>query len=198
MCMNANDTDEIIIDDPADADDVEFADTDDQNQELSTAQKLAKIKKELDQVRKERDDYLVQLQRERADSINIRKSEESRRENLKSVLIIDICERLLPVLDSFDAAMGNTAVWQSVDKNWRVGVEYIYQQLVNVLEGYGVTSSSPLGEPFDPVIHEPHDYRKVEDVAQAGKVVEVLQKGYRHKDSVIRPARVIIGTLDPE
>jgi len=188
-----NDDEIIINDDVGDADDVTMEETDDQNQELGSKAKISHLRKELAQARKERDDYLAQLQRERADGINLRKAEESKRENLKTVLVGNMCEQLLPVLDSFDAAMGNKSAWESVDQNWRIGVEYIYQQLVRVLEDSGVTSDNPIGVEFDPVAHESYEYREIPDQSQDGKILEVLQKGYKLKDLIIRPARVIVG-----
>jgi len=185
---------EIIIEDDLDTtDDVVLEDTDDQNQELGSKAKIANLRKELVAARKERDEYLAQLQRERADGINLRKTEEAKRDNLKTILTGNMCEQLLPVLDSFDAAMGNKVAWESVEANWRIGVEYIYQQLVRVLEDSGVVADNPMSRPFDPLSHEPHDYRVVDDEAQDGVVVEVLQKGYKLKDLVIRPARVVVG-----
>jgi molecular chaperone GrpE len=193
-----NNDEDIIQHEPPGDDDVILDPTDDQNQELGNQSKIADLRKKLNQALKERDDYLAQLQRERADSINVRKTEEAKRDNLKSLLVTDMCERLLPVLDSFDAAMGNRVAWESVDPNWRIGVEYIYQQLVGVLDSYGVTSQNPIGEQFDAEAHEPHDYRVTQDEAGVGKIVEVLQKGYKHKDTIIRPARVIVGTLEEQ
>lgn len=184
--------DNAYSDDTPDVEDVVLEETDEENQVLGSRHTIASLRKELAQARKERDEYLAQLQRERADSINIRKREESMRASLKSVVVTDFCEKLLPVLDSFDAAMANKVAWESVDSGWRVGVEYIYQQLVGVLEDSGVKSSNPIGQQFDPALHEPHEYRSADKSIQPGTVIEVLQKGYVINGTVIRPARVVV------
>lgn len=175
------------------SEDIVLDSTDEYNEELGSKHKIADIRKKLLEAQKERDSYLAQLQRERADGINLRKSEEEKRSKLKSIIIVDLCEKLLPVLDSFDAAKSNKTAWESVDKNWRIGIDYIQQQLIRVLDEYGVTEDNPIGKPFDPNKHEPHDYREVDNKKEIDTVVEVIQKGYSQNNIVIRPARVVVG-----
>lgn len=175
-----------------DSEDLVFEATDDEGAAQSGTAKLKALRAELDQVRAERDEYLAQLQRERADSINLRKAEEERRNNIRSVILSDLILQLVPVYDSFDAAMKNKSTWESIDVNWRIGVEYIFSQLVRVFTEYGVTIVDPVGQPFDHTRYEAHEVRGSTDKSDGQVIIEVVQKGFEYNGQVLRPARVII------
>ena len=70
--------------------------------------------------------------------MNLERSEETKRKELRAHITAGFVEDLLPTLDSFDMAFANKEAWEKVDANWRAGVEYIYQQLVRTVEDYGV------------------------------------------------------------
>ena len=89
-------------------------------------------------------------------------------------------------------AFANKEAWEKVDKNWRQGVEYIYSQLNNVFEEYGVKSIGVVGEIFNPNIHEPVDIVPTDDKDLDQKISNVIQKGYKLGERVMRPARVNI------
>ena len=101
----------------------------------------------------------------------------------------------LPVLDSFDMAMGNTDAWNAVDANWRVGVEYIYNQFKTTLENNNITAIDSVNVEFDPNFHEPMKTEETEDSSLDHKVKQIIQKGYKMGDKVIRPARVVVYKL---
>jgi molecular chaperone GrpE len=67
----------------------------------------------------------------------------------------------------------------------------VHAELLGALERNGVAAYEPSGETFDPTVHEALSTRPA-DGAEAGVVVEVLEKGYRLDDTVLRPARVIV------
>jgi molecular chaperone GrpE len=69
-------------------------------------------------------------------------------------------------------------------------VKLVYEELAGVLRGAGIESYSPAGEAFDPDWHEAMMTRPGDE----GRVLEVLEKGYRLDGQVLRPARVIVGT----
>ena len=69
-----------------------------------------------------------------------------------------ILTRFLTVLDSFNMAFANKDTWEKVDENWRKGIEYIYAQLNNIFEEYGVKEIGKEGENFDPNIHQSIEY----------------------------------------
>jgi molecular chaperone GrpE len=90
-------------------------------------------------------------------------------------------EKLLPALDSIDIARS-----QSEDK----GLAMIQKQL---LDGTGLSILDPLGEVFDPNLHEPMGTVEAKD-AEEDTIVTVLQKGYKFKEVIIRPAKVQVAT----
>ena len=98
----------------------------------------------------------------------------------------------LPVLDSFDMAMGNTEAWNAVDQNWRVGVEYIYSQLKTTLDNHGISAIDAVNVEFDPNLHEPMKTEDADDASLDHKIAQIIQKGYKMGDKVIRPARVVV------
>ncbi len=103
---------------------------------------------------------------------------------------------LLPVLDSFDMAFKNKEAWESAPEQWRRGVEYIHTQLKTLLENNQVKIIDPLNKDFDPNEHHSSMNVKIEDKSQEGKVVDVILKGYKIKDRVLRPAHVKVGSFE--
>lgn len=173
--------------------DVSFEPTDSEGVELHSKQKVKKTQTDLETIRKERDEYLDLLQRSRADYINLLREEERKRGDLRQSVIISIMRDLLPVMDSFDAAMKNQSVWESVPENWRIGVKYIRDQLQKTFSEYGVNRIEALNQVFDPNIHEPIKHEQVTDPLQDNTVIEIIRAGYTQGESVLRPAQVIVG-----
>ena len=173
-----------------DTDELVWEQTDSESAGQSMSAKLKTVRTELTEVKKQRDEYLAQLQRERADSINFRKSEEEKRKDLKRAIEQSTVEQFFPIVDSFDSAMKNRQLWESIDKNWRVGVEYIYSQLIKTFEDFGISRINPTGQNFNPETMEAHDY--VASESPPDSVVETLMAGYEHKGNCIRPAKVIV------
>jgi molecular chaperone GrpE len=170
-----------------DNDDMQWEIEDEEMIATGKGDKLKQLREELRETKKERDEYLAGWQKAKADYINLRNEEEKKRSELREVFREDVVYDLFPVLDSFEMAMKNKEVWESVDKNWRVGVEYIYQQLMTLLSHYGVTEIAETSIPFDPLIHE------VMETEEGGeKVGQVIQKGYRKGERIIRPAKVTL------
>lgn len=189
MPDETTDEPEIQLDmDPID-DDVVFEETDSQNVELGSAAKIKKLREELAQAKRERDEYLTALQRSRADYVNLQREEQKKREDLSKTMKIGLVEDLFTTLDAFDSAMMNRIAWESVDPKWRVGVEYMYQNLIRTLESWGVTKIDAQDRPFDPQLHEPVDYVESGD-HPPDTVISVIQNGYQMGEMVVRAAKV--------
>ena len=141
----------------------------------------------------ERDEYLAGWQRAKADLVNYKKEASKRDANLKSHIEADVIADLLPVLDSFDLAIGNEESWSKVEPEWRKGVEYIHSQLVSVLGDRKLTSFGAVGDLFDPLLHNSSGSEDAKSESDDGKIMKVLQKGYKIGEDVIRPANVITG-----
>ncbi len=151
---------------------------------------LKKLRADLKQAKKEKEEYLTGWQKERAEFANYRKEEDNRRALFSEAVRERILTRFLSVVDSFNMAFQNKEAWGKVDASWRKGVEYIYSQLHTIFEEYGVKSVGEVGEAFDPNIHESINVVETEKKELEHTVAEVIQKGYKLGERVIRPARV--------
>lgn len=173
-------------------DDVQFEELDWVGDELKDKAKLKKLREELKTAQSESRDNLTALQRSRADYVNLKKENDEIRDTVKQKTTERIIMDFLPILDSFDMAMGNREVWESVDKNWRVGIEYINTQFHATLSNYGIEPIEKTGVEFDPNLHEPMETRDTDNESQDHKIAQIIQKGYKMGERVIRPARVIV------
>ncbi len=180
------------LESPEMTDDVEFEELDWVGDEKKDKQKLKDLREQLKQVQVESRDHLTALQRSRADYVNLKKELDEVRDTTKKKTTEKVLGDFLPVLDSFDMAMGNTTAWEAVDKNWRVGVEYIYSQLKNTLENNNVEAIDQVNVDFDPNLHEPIEIVETDDATLDHKIEKIIQKGYKMGDRVIRPARVVV------
>lgn len=177
------------------ANDLEFVETDAMGDELKDKAKLKKLREELKLAQVEARDSLTALQRSRADYVNLKKELDEVRDSVKTKTTERVIMDFLPVLDSFDMAMANTEAWNAVDANWRVGVEYIYNQLKTTLENMDVSAIDAVNVSFDPNLHEPMKTEDTDDATLDHKVKQIIQKGYKMGDKVIRPARVVVYKL---
>ncbi len=182
--------DEEIKEEPlAEEDDVvEFEFNEDGEEDLKKT--IKKLRGDLKQLKKEKDEYLLGWQKERADFANYKKEEENRKSLFSEAMRERILSRFLTVIDSFNMAFSNKASWEKVDANWRKGVEYIYSQMNGVFEEYGVKAIGEAGESFDPNIHESVDMVATDNDNEDHKIANVIQKGYKLGERVLRPAKV--------
>ncbi len=144
--------------------------------------------KELEEVKKERDEYLNGWKRARADFANYKKNEgsrlkEARRKEKKKHIL-----EFLEVLDSFRLAEKNMDK-EEVDKNYLDGFESIKKQLLNILKSNGVEEIDSVGEKFDPNLHEAVVMIEKEGV-DSEEIIEEVRKGYLLDGELLRPAKV--------
>src|SRR3989339_1539533 len=151
---------------------------------------LKKLREDLKVCKKEKEEYLIGWQKERADFANYRKGEDDRKAMLSESMRERILTRFLAVMDSFNMAFANKEAWEKVDENWRRGVEYIYGQMSTVFEEYGVKEIGVVGEMFDPNIHQSMELMSTDKKELDHTVSEIIQKGYKLADRVMRAARV--------
>lgn len=171
--------------------DIVLEPTEEETGDENIRQKMKDLREKLAICSKEKADYLSGWQRAKADYINLEKdSLRSRKESIQYASL-GIVEDIIPVLDSFEMAMGNKEAWEAVSSNWRTGVEYIYNQLRTVLENNGVTEICP--KPGDGVNFEHHaviETIPIEEKEKDGKISTLIQKGYSLNGKVLRPARI--------
>jgi len=184
------DKEETPVSPEEDSEVVEFEFNDDGEEDLKKT--LKKLRADLKVCRKEKEEYLTGWQKERAEFTNYKKQEEDRKTNFSEAVRERIITRFLTVIDSFNMAFQNKENWEKVDENWRKGVEYIYTQMNNIFEEYGVKPVGEIGESFDPSIHESIEMVKTDKKQDDHKVAQVVLKGYKLGERVIRPARVNI------
>jgi molecular chaperone GrpE len=155
--------------------------------EAPAATELAAVRKDLDDLAKERDSYLQLAQRTQADFENYRKR--MARENAAAVDrgMAKLAKELLPALDHLELALKAAEGHEDVVKGFRM----VAGELQAALNRVGIQTFSPQGETFDPNEHEAMAQQTHEGV-EPGTVVEVYQSGYRINGAVLRPARVVV------
>jgi molecular chaperone GrpE len=173
-------------------DDVSFEEVNEEG-EVDTKTTIAKLRERIKTLEKEKQEYLLMSQRTKADYINFKKEVEDTKAKDRKYATKKFIEELIPVLDAYDSARNNKDAWEKVDQNWRIGIEYIFGQIMAVLEREGVTAYGKVGDVFDPLLHETLESVAVTDTAQNDTLVKVLQSGYKMHDMVLRPARVHVG-----
>jgi molecular chaperone GrpE len=192
--QKAEKDEEIIIEEDAKSATTAASDLDDSVvSEESANETIKKLRERLNNTEAERMEYLTGWQRAKADLINARKRDEADRNEFVKFANERLIEGLIPVLESFELAMSNKESWEKVDKNWRVGVEYIYSQLKKALEDSGLTELKPLNQKFDHAIHEAASYEPVVDEKLNHIVIRVIQNGYDLNGKLMRPAKVVVG-----
>lgn len=176
-------------------DDIVFEETEEGRKEAYPIDKIKKLQKQLKACLSEKQEYLDGWQRAKADLVNFRKDEDSRRVENSRLATEGVLLDLLPVLDSFDMAFGNTEVWERVEETWRKGIEHIHAQLLSTLKQHGIEPFNPIGKRFDPTRHDSVESVATEKKSEDNTITEVLQRGYELNGKIIRPARVKIAIL---
>ncbi len=166
--------------------------------EENSAEAIKKLREKLKKAETEKQEYLTGWQRAKADMVNARKRDEAERAEFTKYANERLIDGLIPVLESFELAMGNKEAWGKVDKNWRIGVEYIYSQLKKALSDSGLEEIDPIGKQFDHNRDEAAEYVPVELESDHHKVIAVIQKGYSLNGRPMRPPKVKVGEFVPK
>ncbi len=143
--------------------------------------KVKKVKHQLKHCEHERAEYLAGWQRAKADYINLQREHEQKIADYFKFANEGLILELLPILDSFEAAMKN-----GKDE----GIKQLYNQLLSVLKDNGLEEIKAVGEKFNPELHEAVETLKSDK--GEGIVIEEIQKGYRLHGKIIRPSKVKI------
>jgi len=153
---------------------------------------IKKLKEKIKTLEKEKQEYMDGWQRERADFINYKKRVENEKVEIVKYANENLLEEITQVLDSFEMAFSNKEAWEKVDKNWRVGVEYIHTQLLKILDENNFTAMNPLNEKFDPKFHIATEHVFTDDEKKDGMITEVKKKGYILNGRVMKAAQVVV------
>jgi molecular chaperone GrpE len=165
------------------------ADGDDRSSEANpsgvASDEASGLGSELQKLKAERDSLLDRLARAQAEFENARRRASKEQQDFRDYAAADAIKSLLPIIDSFERALQ-----VKLDPGtFRSGVELIYKQLQDALAKLGVRAIPAKGEPFDPHVHEAIEMVETSD-APDHEVIEELQRGYKMKDRLLRPAMV--------
>ena len=144
---------------------------------------------ELAMAKRERDEYLDLAKRTQADFENYRKRAAKDMTAAGARARIGVIREILPVVDNLERAL--SVAPESDGDAFVEGVRLVYRELEGALARAGVEAIEPKGDTFDPNVHEALSMHPQEG-AESGTVVDVVEKGYRTADTVIRPARVVV------
>ncbi len=141
---------------------------------------------ELETLRAERVNYVDRLARLQAEFDNFRKRSVREQQDFRDYALAESLKSLLPILDSLDRALKTSAT--SVQE-YLSGIELIDKQFHDALSKLGVEPIPAEGEPFDPNLHQAVQMVDTAEVKD-NHVIDELQRGYRIKDRLLRPAMV--------
>jgi molecular chaperone GrpE len=144
-----------------------------------------RVEQEEQREEQEVDDRLLRLA---ADFDNYKKRAARERQEYVAFANERLLKELLPILDDLERALN--AAEQHEEAQLEDGVRLVYRALASLLERQGV-QQIPTDGKFDPHVHEALLAQPSED-AETGAVIDVVQKGYKIGDRVVRPARVIV------
>nr|WP_309245490.1 nucleotide exchange factor GrpE [Virgibacillus proomii] len=165
----------------------EVIDTEETDEANDVNDETSELERKLEELEVEKDKLYDRLLRIQAEYDNYKKRTLKEREADRKYKSQDLIEELLPVLDNFERALQveKTEATASIIE----GITMVYNQIKEALASQGAEEIASVGEEFDPNIH--HAVMQIEDESQPSNIViEELQKGYKLKDRVIRPAMV--------
>jgi len=142
-------------------------------------------KDQLVRLQAERDALFDRLARQQAEFENLRKRSAKEQADFREYAVADTVKQLIPIIDNFDLALKA----KSNEADLRKGLELIRKQMDELFNKLGVQAVPAKGEPFDPRFHEAIEMVDSSDVKE-NHVVDELQRGYKLKDRLLRPAKV--------
>lgn len=131
-------------------------------------------------------------QRARAEFANYKKRAEREKQEGSKRGALDVLTKLLPIFDDFERAMENVPE-ELAENPWVSGTSLILRKYEKILEEYDVVVVDPVGELFDPRMHEAIGMEDSDDI-ESGHVTTTLQKGYMSGERVLRPALVRVAS----
>jgi molecular chaperone GrpE len=156
----------------------------DQGQGLSLAEQI-------EQLKRERDEYRDQALRGRADFANYQKRAKQQADADRAYAVGSLAKDLLDPLDNLERAIDHLR--DSGVEGITAGLDMVQKQLLDVLAKHGVEPIPALGSPFDPNLHDALMQQPTADQPE-GMVVNELSKGYKIRDRVLRPSKVAVSS----
>lgn len=176
------------------ADDAAAADIPVEVEAPAAADPVAELKAKLDAAEKEAKDNKDRWLRAAADLENTRKRTKREIDDAKFEAKNKVLKEMLPVVDNLERAIEHAG--SGSEKNAIVeGVQLVLRQFSTAFERLEVTPVEAMGQPFDPNLHEAISQQESDQ--PPGTVVQVLQRGYRAGDRLLRPALVVVAKAKP-
>lgn len=138
----------------------------------------------------EREEFRASMMRAQADLENYRKRSQLELTDERTHAVGSLVRELLPALDNLQRAI-ETAEIEGERQPLIHGVKLIMKQFLEVLARFGVVPIDAVGQPFDPHLHDAV-LQQPRDDTPPGTIVEVMEKGYRLHDRLLRPAKVVV------
>lgn len=164
-------------------DDVEFGEIVDEEPGVAE-EEISVVARELELVRKEKDEYLEALRRLKAEFENSRKRQERELTRVRETASENLVTELLPVLDNLDRALDS-------EGDIREGVKATRDQFADVLGNAGLSPVASDGQHFDPNVHEAVMGQPSEE-HEEGTILQTFERGYLLNGKSIRPAKVVV------
>jgi molecular chaperone GrpE len=162
----------------------------------------ATVSDDVETLRRERDEYYDLLLRKTAEFDNYRRRVERERRELTDYATADLLHDVLPLVDDLERALAAAApeTQEAGDpiaalRAYRIGVELIHRQLIELLRKKGVTPIDALGTDFDPHVHQAVT-QEPSASHREGEVMAELRRGYKLGDRLLRPAMVKVATRE--
>lgn len=158
-----------------------------EEQESRADTKLAKLRKELEQCKAERQEYMDGWQRAKADYVNALKRFEEEKMEAKAQGSIKAARAFITVLDTLTRAEAAGEIPESF--------QMVAKQLHDAANSLGLAPFGSVGEAFDPMRHEALGQDEVAEKAKDDTVTAVLEQGWMAGEAVVRPAKVRVGSF---
>lgn len=155
-----------------------------ENTETVEATEVEQLQKQLDELQ---DRYL----RVQAELANIQKRNAKERQDAAKYRSQNLATELLPVIDNIERAL-EIEVEDEKAVNFKKGVEMVYNLMIEALKNEKIEAINPINEAFDPNFHMSIQVQEAEEGQEPDTIINVVQKGYKLEDRILRPAMVIV------
>lgn len=153
----------------------------------TTAEEIPAFEKQLEELRREKEDLYDRLLRKHADFENFRKRTEKDKREFQQYALSSFMLELVSILDNFERALSHSEDQSGAE--YRKGIELIYRQLKDLTEKRGLRPIVSKGQAFDPKFHEAIA-RELRNDLPENTILDEMQKGYFLHDKLLRPAMV--------
>ena len=159
-------------------------------EEELTSDRFKKLRAKLKESESEKRAALEEMGRIRADFLNSKRRLEEQFKADRERVTLRVIEDFIPLIDSFETALIHTETGEG--GQWEKGVTAMHGQFLSILKSYNITEMETDGKKFNPHEHEALTTRTGENGEATDTVLQVLQKGYKRGDTIIRPAKVVL------